>query len=82
MDVIVLMAVDPTRCPLCGGPNDCGVAAGKGVCWCFSATVRSDVIERVPEELRGAACVCSTCATGRTAESPTHVPKAAGESVD
>ena len=40
-----------TNCPLCGGPNDCGVAAGKDVCWCFSAGVPSEVVERIPDSL-------------------------------
>ena len=33
-----------TSCPLCGGPHDCGVAAGKSVCWCFSAVVPPEVL--------------------------------------
>jgi hypothetical protein len=25
---------DTAHCPLCGGPNDCGVAQAKPDCWC------------------------------------------------
>jgi len=58
-------AVDPTRCPLCGEDNRCGAAAGAGTCWCFSARVPEEVLERVPPALRGVACVCARCASGR-----------------
>jgi hypothetical protein len=59
--------VDPRRCPLCGGPNVCGVAAGADSCWCFTAQVPPDVVARVPEEARDVACVCRACAEGRSA---------------
>lgn len=41
---------DPRQCPLCGRPNECGMAAGKGSCWCFSTPVR---LARLNEILRG-----------------------------
>ncbi len=53
--------IDPTRCPLCQGQNDCGVAAGRGVCWCFSATVPAEVRERMPEVALDQACDCRGC---------------------
>ena len=58
-------AVDPTRCPLCGRDNTCGMARGAGTCWCFSTHVPEAVLERVPPALRGIACVCEECASGR-----------------
>lgn len=57
-------AVDPSRCPLCGGGNQCGVVAGAGTCWCFALPVTRDVLELVPASARGLACVCRACATG------------------
>ncbi len=51
-----------TRCPLCGGPNDCGIAQGKSHCWCFSTAMPPDVLARVPESQRNAACLCRACA--------------------
>ena len=49
------------RCPLCGGPNECGLAAGKSECWCFEAKIAPEVLERVPEEAKGKVCVCRGC---------------------
>jgi hypothetical protein len=56
------------RCPLCGGPNDCGVAQGKGVCWCFSTPVPPEVLARVPPDQRDRTCVCQRCAEGQEAQ--------------
>ena len=53
---------DAARCPLCGEANECGAAAGKGNCWCWSADVPAEAIARVPEEMRGAICICEKCA--------------------
>ena len=39
-------------CPLCGGPNDCGLAAGADTCWCFTASIPAAALERVPDEAR------------------------------
>jgi hypothetical protein len=52
------------RCPLCGGPNECGLAAGKSECWCFEAKIAPEVLERVPKEAKGKVCVCAKCAGG------------------
>jgi hypothetical protein len=41
------------------------MAAGRGRCWCFVTSVPEDVLERVPPALRGLACVCEACASGR-----------------
>ena len=49
-------------CPICGGPNGCGAARGESSCWCESAIVPAEVLERVPVEARGRACVCPECA--------------------
>jgi cysteine-rich CWC protein len=57
--------VDPTRCPLCGQDNTCGMASGAATCWCFATEVPAEVLERVPPALRGLACVCEPCASGR-----------------
>ena len=56
-------AIDTRACPLCGGDNACGMAAGKEDCWCFHAEIPAEVLDRVPAEARGAACVCRGCAT-------------------
>jgi hypothetical protein len=56
--------IDPERCPLCGEANECGMARDLPNCWCFTASVRRDVLERVPPQAQGVACVCRRCATG------------------
>jgi len=63
-----------TRCPLCGGANECGSAAGKSTCWCYSATIAPEVLARVPEDQRNINCICRACAEAKPApaESPTH----------
>jgi cysteine-rich CWC protein len=58
--------VDPRRCPLCGGPNDCGIAAGASTCWCFTTEIPSDVRDRIPPDARDLACVCRACAERQT----------------
>jgi hypothetical protein len=62
--------VDPRRCPLCGGPNDCGIAAGASTCWCFTTDIPSDVRDRIPPEARDLACVCRACAERQTSAAP------------
>jgi hypothetical protein len=57
-------APDPTRCPLCGASNQCGMAAGSTECWCFGATVSKEALERLPSAARGVACLCARCAAG------------------
>lgn len=59
-------AIDPGICPLCGRPNGCAMAAGGDgqVCWCARVTIDARVLERIPVEQRGVACVCARCAAG------------------
>jgi Cysteine-rich CWC len=56
--------IDPARCPLCGAPNACAMAANPDStrCWCFEVTIALETLERVPPEARGAACICARCA--------------------
>ncbi len=52
------------RCPLCGGANACTPAARDQYdepCWCQGATFSAELLARVPEPLRGVACVCAAC---------------------
>jgi hypothetical protein len=57
--------VDPSRCPLCGKPNECEIAEGKTSCWCFDEVIPVEVLERIPPEAQSVACVCKECAAGR-----------------
>lgn len=59
------MTPDTTRCPACGEPNRCGIAAGGGPCWCFTAAVPPAALDRVPPQARERICLCAACATGQ-----------------
>jgi hypothetical protein len=54
--------LDPSRCAICGEPNECGMARGDSDCWCFNTTIPSSVLELVPEQARNVVCVCASCA--------------------
>lgn len=43
-------------CPVCKKPNECGVAEGKGTCWCFTEKVSQDL-----EADDDMSCFCKTC---------------------
>jgi hypothetical protein len=57
------VAVDPVRCPLCGGANACAMATGRTgePCWCAKVTVTAAMLERLPADPRGVACLCAAC---------------------
>ncbi len=50
-------------CPLCGKQNRCAVVAGTDPfkCWCNTTKVPKELLDRVPEEQKGKACVCRDC---------------------
>lgn len=56
-----------TRCPLCGGSNECTPArtgSFEGDCWCRTTPVSPEALARVPPALRMQACLCPRCAQG------------------
>jgi hypothetical protein len=59
--------LDPTRCPLCGGDNRCAMERQKATgqaqppCWCVSQTFSAELLERLPAEAQGKACICGNC---------------------
>jgi hypothetical protein len=55
---------DPTRCPLCGADNACGVAAGESVtdCWCHGEALNRATLDRIPPSIRNRVCICARCA--------------------
>ena len=63
-----LTALQPTRCPLCGQVNQCAmeVERATGVkqpaCWCTTVDFSSDLLDRLPAQARGQACICAACA--------------------
>jgi len=50
---------------------------GKGAsgCWCERAAISAAVLDRVPEPLKGAVCVCLRCAEGRRPPSGSEVSR-------
>lgn len=72
------MPPDASRCPLCGGPNACALAAGNTAepCWCTSVAIGPELLERIPAAARGVACVCARCAAGSV---PAKAPAGAGD---
>ncbi|MEN5182151.1 cysteine-rich CWC family protein [Comamonas testosteroni] len=51
------------RCPLCGQHNQCAVAQGLPAeqCWCMTAQISPDALQRVPAAERGQRCICPAC---------------------
>ncbi|MBX3585130.1 MAG: cysteine-rich CWC family protein [Ramlibacter sp.] len=62
-------APDPSRCPLCGEPNQCAMelerstGVAQGPCWCTQVDFAPALLARVPEAARRQACICRRCAT-------------------
>ncbi|WP_420864291.1 cysteine-rich CWC family protein [Thalassolituus pacificus] len=61
---------DEQRCPLCGGLNQCAVAAQTepSACWCFQADVSLTELLRQQADLPGdysrqTSCICPGCAS-------------------
>ncbi len=58
---------DPTRCPLCGGPNGCAMEAQRATgqpqppCRCTQVDFSAELLARVPEAARDKACICVRC---------------------
>ena len=58
------VCLEPTRCPLCGGPNKCRMETGegfKGPCWCAQLTVSAAALERLLGHVAERRCLCRTC---------------------
>ncbi|MFM1907281.1 MAG: hypothetical protein RLZZ591_958 [Pseudomonadota bacterium] len=73
MKTAVSPLIDPTQCPVCGKSNQCAMELAKATgqaqapCWCTEATFSAELLSRVPEDLRGKACICPACAATSTA---------------
>ncbi len=46
-------------CPLCGKDNNC--QHGQKGCWCETVKFPQHVIDMIPEDKKGKACVCKSC---------------------
>lgn len=69
--------IDPTRCPLCGGPNNCQLCSMetyKGPCWCTKVEVPESLLALVPPESKNRSCVCRACIAAFQRANQTSVP--------
>jgi hypothetical protein len=63
------MPLDASVCPLCGKANQCAMEAEKATgraqppCWCAGLKMDASLLEKIPANQRGLACVCQDCAT-------------------
>jgi hypothetical protein len=66
-------AINPILCPLCGQANQCAmeVELATGIkqapCWCSQTSFAAELLDKVPPEARGKACICSVCAAAAAA---------------
>lgn len=53
-----------TQCPLCGGANQCGLAAeAQGTaCWCRAVAFAPALLNSAPCASHRGACICRACA--------------------
>jgi hypothetical protein len=58
---------DASRCPLCGEPNRCAIAAGvvDEPCWCTQIELAPGALEALAPDERGKRCLCPRCAASR-----------------
>jgi len=55
--------LDTATCVLCGGPNQCALAADPEAtqCWCDSVTFDDELLARVPDSAVRKVCICQKC---------------------
>lgn len=52
------------NCPICNQPNECGIQAvheNGADCWCFHETFPKELLQQIPINKRGKACICKRC---------------------
>ena len=54
---------DIAKCPLCGAPNQCAMAADPDAseCWCESVKFPKELLDKIPEDAVRKTCVCQNC---------------------
>ncbi|WP_461465864.1 cysteine-rich CWC family protein [Melaminivora sp.] len=69
-----LLPPHPEHCPLCQQPNACAMAAGLPAqhCWCMTAPVAREALQRIAPQQRGQACICPHCARPTIIGGPDH----------
>ena len=46
-------------CPLCGQDNNC--QHGQGGCWCDTVKFPKHILDLIPNDKKGKACICKSC---------------------
>jgi len=46
-------------CPLCGNDNNC--QHGQGGCWCDKIKFTKEILDLIPDDKKGKACICKSC---------------------
>ena len=60
--------IDVSRCPLCGESNRCAMEVERETgevqppCWCMQVDFSNAPLAKLPESMRGLACICARCA--------------------
>jgi hypothetical protein len=51
------------KCPLCGEPNQCALAADPTAteCWCDTVVFPDDLLAQIPEDAVRKTCICQEC---------------------
>ena len=59
-------------CPLCGGDNQCAMAADQAaeICWCQAVTISAASLAAIPADSVDKRCLCPAC--GRTQGGTSH----------
>ena len=63
-----LPLIEASRCPLCGRANQCAMEVERATgiqqppCWCTQANFSEELLEQLPAEALGQACICPACA--------------------
>ncbi len=55
--------LDTSKCPLCGGPNQCASAVDPTAkkCWCGSKKFPRELLDQIPLNAVRKVCICSEC---------------------
>ena len=55
--------IDASKCPLCGEPNLCAMAADPDAkeCWCGDKKFPRELLAQIPKEAVRRVCICAKC---------------------
>lgn len=53
------LSLEERTCPLCGNDNNCQHVQND--CWCNNVVVPKHIMDMIPDDKKGKACVCKSC---------------------